>query len=802
MKDAILTRYELAGKIHQGSARNTMTKNDVVHPHWIVGSHCFWYKRASKNGNELRLVDPQSATNEPAFDHKALSDALSNATKQIIDYQNLPLKNVTITLAPLEVFFTAFDKHWGFKSETEELKEIEEIQQDRRSPFGDNPIFSPQFLPADQQTLDSPNGTTTAFIRDHNIWLRDLTTGDERVLTEDGTVDYSYSSNRCLGIDTAVQAQWSPDSKRLFTVRRDSRKVVPRTTINYVPLDGSLRPQVQEYKLPSPGDEHVDPYHFAAIEVSTGQLQAADYPPIPLTRSGILTDGFFRAKLGWWSYDSQHAFFVDVTRGAKAVRVVKWDTHSGSTQVLFEETSDTFVKLCHELLDPLQILPLPNSDELIWFSERSGWAHLYLYDLKTGKLKHSITEGEWLVRDLLHYDPNRRELLLRTAARDPDISPYYNDICKVNIDSGVLTTLVSGCFDHSVYLINGCRIQCDNISGNEYGEVNGVSPCGNYLVTTRSRVDTVPETLLIDRNGEEILTIEIADVSGLPTDWQWPEPVKLKGADGKTDIYGVVFFPHGFSPDKSYPVVEYANAARTFSGSPQGSFINSQQNGFVYYFASALAALGFIVVTMDGRGTPLRNKAFADHHYGDPAFTSDFTDRIAGLQQLAKRYPSMDLERVGIASAEVPTNAIYALLKYSDFYKVVVQHCPWDPRFVPAPFEEMYNGTVDKTVMTKACYPEDFVESFSGKLLLIVGMTSTITMASTFRFVEAMQKANKDFDMLCMPNMNHEMTDYTIRREWDYLVRNLQGIEPPQGFQFRRGDVVETDHLIELVDYA
>ena len=796
MNDDILVRYELAQKIHQGMKHNGLVRNDFVLPHWIVGSHCFWYKRATTDGEEYRLVDPQTASNKPLFDHGALASSLSNRMNETVDSQNLPIENVVATQQPLLVHFSAFNKHWQLEPESTICEEVEVNIPIHNSAFSNDPLFTPQYLPADQQTLHSPDGSKSVFIREHNLWIHDLTTGDEEALTEDGIPEYSYSSDRSVGLDTAVPAIWSPDSKYLFTVRRDSRKVVQRTQINYVPKDGSLRPQVEKNMMPLPGDEHVESYELAAFDIHTKQRQVADYPTLPLVHCGIFMAGFFRARLGWWSVDSRHAFFVHVTRGAKTVRVVKWDTQTGATHILFEEYSSTFVRLSHEVLDPLLIYPLPDRDELIWFSERSGWGHLYLYDLSTGKMKHPITEGRWLVRNILHYDAKRRELLIQTAGRDSKINPYYRDICKVNIDSGVLTPVISGCFEYNVYEPLSYQVGVSILLNEESGEITGVSPCGQYIVTTRSRVDTIPVTVLIDRNGEEILELETADVSNLPNNWQWPEPVKLKGSDGHTDIYGVVFRPPGFSPDISYPVVEYSNSTRIFSGFPQGSFINSHIDGAIYYLSSAIAALGFVVVSIDGRGAPLRDKAFLDHHYSDPVYTSDFEDRIAGIHQLAERYPYMDLERVGIVSPEHPTNAIYSLFKHPEFYKVCVQHCLTDPRFGVS-MDEIYDGTIDDAVRNGNNYPENYVKYFSGKLLLIVGMTSTTAMNSSFRLVEAMQKANKDFDLLCMPNMHHEMTGYTIRREWDYLVTNLLGAKPPHGFQLRLASDIQNEIIVK-----
>ena len=789
MNEAVLARYEKAKTIMQGAMPARVVKNDAVFSHWIENSHCFWYVRETHNGKQYRLVDAETGNNALAFDHEALANALAKNTGQVVDPQDLPIKDkdVSMTCTPLHFHFQAFKKRWLFKPDKSQLEEMEAVQRSLHSPHNIEDAFLPAGLQIIQQALISPDGKKSVFVHEHNVWIRDQTTGKEHALTKDGAEDYRYACD-LLNFDTNPQVMWSPDSNRLFTIQLDTRKVGSRPYISYASRDGSPQhPKLTHTKIAYAGDEHVETYQLVVIDINTGHLQKVDYPPLPLINFGEVPLGFFRAGLGWWSHDNRRGFFIDIARGAKAVRVVELDTHTGATRMLFEETSSTFVKLQHSLLDPPLFLPLPESDELIWFSERSGWGHLYLYDLNGGKLKHPITEGEWLVRGILHYDVKQREILLQTASRDPNVSPYYRDICKVNIDSGELTTLISGCFDYRVYQPSCIALMELEALGMDRFDIDGVSPCGQYLVTTQSRVDTIPVSVLIDRNGKEILKLETADISGLPKDWHWPEPVKLKGADDQTDIYGVVFRPPGFSPNKKYPVVNYANSSRGACDLPQGSFFNSPYVGYDYLLAAALAALGFIVVMIEGRGTPLRSKAFHDHHYGDPAFTSDFTDRIAGLRQLAKRYPYMDLERVGITGIEMQTNSVYALLNHSDFYKVAVVNQLFDPRCNTALMGETYDGTSDLATRINIHDTEYSVESFSGKLLLIQGMLSFATPGGMFRLVEALQKANKDFDMLCLPNLRNCMSSYSTRREWDYLVKNLQDIEPPSEFQLTTG---------------
>jgi len=501
--------------------------------------------------------------------------------------------------------------------------------------------------------------------------------------------------------------------------------------------------------------------------------------------------------LAWWSSDNQRIFFLDTLQDGKTVRVVEWNTQSGDIRTVFEETDEVVVRLRHELVELPIITPLPETDELIWFSERSGWGHLYLYDLKTGQLKHQITGAsdnlepaagnEWLVRKILHVDTQRRELLIQTAARDPNINAYYRDICKVNIDSGQLTPLASGNYEHIVR--QGFDSNSAGYTWRSFDvypsliRTNGVSPSGQYIITTRSRVDTVPESILIDRDGREILTVETADISGLPASWQWPEPVKLKAADGKTDIYAVVFRPPGFSPEQSYPVVDCLSSPRDILHFPLGSFSNSAFSGHQAYHAAATAALGFVVVMIAGRGTSCRDKAFYTHHYGDHAFNSDLNDRIAGIRQLAERYPYMDLERVGITGDENGcNNAIYGSLLHSDFYKVSVITCMPDPRFTNSGVCRPTNTSISKTAPPRTPYPEDCVEFFRGKLLLMQGMGNWGVPSPTFLLVNALIKANKDVDMLCIPNMQHTVSAYSQRREWDYLVTHLLGCEPPPQF--------------------
>ena len=813
MNEDIQSRYQQAQTLSQGQFSTNIIKNDVILPHWINNSESFWYVRSGENGREFILANAKDATKVMAFDHGILADQLNTATGKKVDSNDLPLKDLTVTLLPTTIRFQAFDKFWIFDTDQSRLEEDEPEgeSQNKLHYAGDGMVPFVLDMHGLPEALTSPDGKLSVFVRDFNLWVRDEATGKDVALTTNGTAEQGYGVAP-NGLDTAVQGCWSPDSKRLLVVQLNTEGETERPVTYLAPEDGSLNPQVARLKLGYPGDEQVNEYRLFWIEIETGQVHQVDYPGLsPIPSCGVSFWGFFTNGQGWWSSDCRRAFFAHSTRTGSRVQVVELDTETGNTRILFEETADCLVNLSSDFMDYPLLLPLLESNELIWYSERSGWGQLYLYDLTTGELKHQITGesrlcgGGWLVRGILHFDQNKRELLIQTAGRDPEINPYYRDICKVNIDTCEFTTLVSDNIDHMVShprhpIVLGLREKSPALV--VHGAVNGVSPNGEFIVTSRSRVDTPPATVLFDRNGREIMLVETADVSNLPEGWVWPEPVMMKDAEGEKDIYGVIYRPPNFSADKSYPVIDYAWTMRGCGTVPVGSFHWDPMLGYTYTLSTALAALGFIVVSIEGRGTPQRGKQFQEYYAGDLAGEHVLDDHVAGIKQLAKRYPSMDLTRVGIVAAEQSSFAVYGAVHHSDFFKAAVQHCFSDSRYMQANATEMYfdfpieidaqaEERVDKE-LSKSRYIDDFVESLDAKLLLITGMLST-AVGSTFRLVDALQKANKDFDMICMPNMFHQMTSYTIRREWDYMVKHLQGIEPPKEFSLTVGEFMVED---------
>ena len=771
----MLANYERAATLIRGLGSTRVARNSTVYPVWIGESNKFWYVREflldgdlDKPGKEFRLVDAEAATNELAFDHDQLAALLTEETGATVDPHQLPFSNVNIETEPRVVEFTALGQCWRYDESSKTLA------ASNRYP---------------KAWEISPDGKQAVFVRDHNLWLRDLESGKERALTTDGEAFYNYGAScsfwgsgaRPVPPGLPVQARWSPDGKTLFTLQKDRRKVKSYPIVHHIPADGSIRPQLVESRVAYAGDEHIEEYRLLLIDVETGRQHQVDYSRVPSAQES--NRGFFNRHHGWWGADSCCAYFIDIDRYSRRVRVVEANAQSGATRVVLEETSETNLSLAnHDAWAP-NCLYLPETDELIWYSECSGWAHFYLYDLKTGVLKNTITAGEWRVHNLVRFDSKRRALFITTAGRVADRNPYYRDLVRVDIDTGDMMTIADGDYEHeAANRSDNSAIYAISLADPE--ACNGVSASGDYAVVTRSRVDTVPETLLLDRHGEQIMVVETSDVT-LPDGWVWPESVKITAADGKTDLYGVIYKPANFDPSRSYPVVDSAyvyNSATSYVA--KGSFTQSGISGFNYYYEAALAQLGFIVVQMDGRGCSHRGKAFLDASYGSYEDGNKLEDHVAGIQQLIERYSYMDADRVGIASMGRGSGPVMGLMKYPEFYRVGAGTHIFDSRLLLR-CEDKYIGPEGPAPGTRRL--EDRAADFKGKLLQCVGLLGATdsTITGTLRVLDALQRANKDVEVVVEPRVMSGVSSYQLRRIWDFLVRHLQGNTPPEGFELK-----------------
>lgn len=762
--------YQRAAAI-QAAVNNmdVVAMNTTIIPHWIDDSDFFWYRRTTDNGFEFRLVDPDSGTNTLAFDHQVLAKSLSKVLGQDIDSNRLPITNVCIVISPVVIRFKAFGGDYTFDSIN-----------------GDCKISVATLNQYSSDVLESPDRTKLAFCRDYNLWIRDLSSGKEYPITQDGEQYYCYASSPISwgrALNSNLQALWSPDSKSLFTVQTDNRQVNMTPVITYVPEGDIIRPQVKTYPQAYPGDIHVEEMRLVIIDAETAVQTEINYRRIPVNRTGW---GLFTDGLGWWSESSNLAYFVETTRGESTARVVEVDRGNGKTRVLFEEQSESYVKLSLNRDSYATIMPLPTTRELIWYSERTGWAHLYLYDLETGELKNPITNGNWVVREVLHFDINNRQLYFQSSGRETDKDPYYLDICRVNIDTGQITKIA--CTDHEYSVLGPRGLQsliCSFGDPDTQANSYGVSPSGRYIVAARSSADQVPVSILLDYKGKLISEFEEAQLTSVGSTWVWPEPFEATAADGETSIFGVFFRPSDMSSDKKYPIIDASICSPEFCGVPKGSFSNAELGGTWYLQSAALAELGFIVVMIEGRGTPYRSKEFSDFSYGSIDKINFGEDRIAGIKALSGRYDFMDINRVGIMGFNGMPGAVLGMLQYPNFYKVGVSHALQDCRINAAIIGEALKGI--RKPGDYSSPPERLVENLQGKLLLMHGLLDVMDhSAATWRLVHALQEANKDFDMLILPNegkVEHIGSMYAFRRTWDYFVRHLQGFEPPREFK-------------------
>ena len=771
--DRLKGRYERARVLEQESLTKTMALNSSLYPKWITGSDSFIYERETRFGKEYRLVDALAATDCPAFNHLALAQALIELSGQQIDGNDLPISEVSVSLSPVGIEFDAFEKRWRFHSDQGICEELS--------------VNPPDWL-------ISPDGQKAVFSRDYNLWIKDLGNNEEYALTTDGEYHNAYGAipERAdlvsefappVPYSQLPQALWSPDSKKLFTMQIDERQVTPIPVTAYVPSDGSVRPQFWQPRYALPGDKHIVEYRMLVLDIESRNTINPNYPKVLDT--GVIPGPFLR-KRTWWSSNSKVAYFVDMSRYEKQAQVVAFDTQSGATNVLFKESAETFIDLNLMNEEPCTLFPLPDSEELIWFSERTGWAHLYLYDLTTGKLKHPITEGQWLVREVVGFDVDRRELYFQAAGRVAERDPYYREVCRVNIDSGKVHTLASSDHDYIIHKPGTLTPFFAAVFGRDTTGASGLAPSGNYFVTTRSRVDQVSVSELRNREGRVVMELAVADTGSLPANWKWPEPVKLLAADGKTDIYGVVFRPTDFDPNKQYSVIDYALGLSIVTFVPKNSFFTSVINAAAYLPAAAWAELGFIVVIIDGRGTPYRNKAFHDESYGQLHTASNLEDHVAGIKQLAERYPYMDLDHVGITGPGGCNAPAYGLLAYPDFYKVGVACSVYDIRLASG--FESYCGLPQKNDDEQPLL-EDIAGNLQGKLLLIHGLLDNFfQLAGLFQWTEALVRKNKNVDMLVLPRGGHMLREgYPLRRAWDYMVEHLQKSQPPIDFTLNAG---------------
>jgi len=716
----------------------------AVRPEWLSGDR-FWYRTLTPQGSEFILVDPVKKSRSAAFDQQKLASSLSAATGKKYEAAMLPFQSFTYSADEKSIIFEADGKQWSCDLQTYKCVE-DNSEHAKRSGRGRG---------RRQASIDvaSPDGTKEAFIKDYNLWVRDVKTHKQTQLTIDGIKDFGYATDNAgwKSSDGPI-LRWSPDSKKIATFKQDQRNVSDM----YLVTTNVGKPTLKAWKYPLPGDKDIPMISRVIIDVDNPKVININVPPDPhraTLSDDIASSGTFDDVD--WSPDATKLAFVSTSRDHKIEKVRIANTETGAVREIFEETIPTQYESGWETINWHY---LQKTNEIIWFSERDNWGHLYLYDASTGKVKNQITKGDWVVTRLLKVDEKNRVLYFIADGRQAE-NPYFSQFCKIGFDGKHFAVLTPEDDNHEITL----------------------SPSENYFVDSYSKPDVPPVTVLRDMNGKLITNLEKTDVSRLAaTGWHAPTPVKLKAHDGKTYIYGLVFTPTKLDANKKYPVINYI-----YPG-PQGGSVGSWSFAASRGDNQALAELGFVVVVMEGTSNPLRSKSFHDMSYGNMA-ENTLPDQIAAIRQLAQQHTYMDTTRVGIWGHSGGGFATAtAMFRYPDFYKVGISESGnHDNRNYEDDWGERYDGLASNSNYD-AQATENYAKNLKGKLLLAHGlMDNNVPPQNTLLVVEALEKANKDYDLIVFPNSQHgygPFSSYMMRRRWDYFVKNLLGAEPPQEY--------------------
>ncbi|MDM5233819.1 S9 family peptidase [Lysinibacillus pakistanensis] len=754
--------YERAEKLLVWNTLKDVLNGKVI-PNWIGESECFWYQRdINTDSKQFIVVDPIRRLKKEAFDHEKLAKALSHSIGKPFTSYDLPFDSFSYLKNEHSIQFSIEETSWLCNLQQYECKMLETNKK----------IFPHEIC--------SPDGDWTVFTKDHNLYLRNLNTKEVKTLTIDGEPYYDYGSQPEASTSAIFErlyqqqpppvALWSPNSKKIVSHRLDQRKVRTLHLLQYVPQNQAGEPEAHAYRYPLVGDKYVPLIEFYIFDIEKGSAIQVDFDPII---SGMVSPLTEYSQTAFWTEDSNSFYFLNFSRDYRVVQFILVDSETGKARILLEEQSDSFIftDLYNLGFGGVNIRWINKSNDFIWHSERDGWSHLYLYDGNTGQLKNRITSGEWGVRQIISVDEEKEWLYFTAGGRESDRDPYLQHLYRVRFDGTELMLLTPEDAEHDVF----------------------ISPNNNYFVDTYSRVDLPPQTILRKTDGSFVCNLEKANVERLmEKGYSIPKRFKVKAADGVTDLYGILIQPANLTKNKKYPVLD------SFYGGPQlthtpkkftwgGEFIE----GPVDFTggAQAFAQLGFAVLIMDGRGTPYRSKSFHDYSNGNLERAAGLEDHVAALKQLTQRFPFLDKNSVGIyGESGGGYGAARAILSYPETYKVAVAGCGnHDQRYYLAFWGERFQGMYDPEL-----YKEQdntlLVSHLKGKLLLVTGdMDDNVHPSLTIRMVHALTKANKDFDLMILPNRHHGIGAdvYYIRRRWDYFVQHLLKVEPPKEYSIK-----------------
>ena len=769
-----LPEYLQAEKFTQ-SKLNTMLFSTTVDPHWFQKGNCFWYEYKTSDGTQWYVVDPAKKTRTPLFDRDELAAQLTETVKDPFEARHLPIRNLkakedgkTFTFEVTstkeiknekgkmekEVFYFSYD----YPSQT--LTHLKDKEKDpKRLSWGSI----------------SPDKKTVVYAKDLNLYRMSYedyqkarkdekdSTIVEIQITDDGVKDFGYgmpyktvnTDTLCNGKRRAVYGMWSPDSRYFVTVLTDERAVKDLWVLNVM---SNPRPTLETYKYQMPGEKEAPVDHLYIFDMqdnSRKEIRTSAYKDqsLGLERRPLeQKQRDMEERTTIWQGDDERFFLTRSSRDLYRIDICSYTVGQDSIVPVIEERMNTYQET-----RPLKTLA--GGKELIHWSERDGWAHLYLYDDK-GNLKNRITKGPWHVEEILKVDEKTRTVYFTANGRNADENPYYEHLYKANLDGSGLTQITKGDFFHQVEVDDDAKFVVDNYS----------------------RINTVPMCVLLDNTGKKVMDIQESDFSQLfANGYKFPELFKVKAADGVTDLYGVMYKPFDFDSTKVYPIVDYV-------------YPGPQVEAVYYPFTrmsvrtDRLAQAGFIVISVGQRGGhPSRSKWYHNYGYGNMR-DYPLADHKYAIEQLANRHPFIDIDRVGIhGHSGGGFMSTAAICQYPDFFKVAVS-CAGnhDNTIYNRWWSETHHGvkeTVsekgDTTFVYKIGTNPEIAKNLKGHLLLVHGdIDDNVHPGNTTRVVNALIRAGKRFDMLMLPQQRHsfgDMNEYFYWRMVDYFSEHLKG---------------------------
>ena len=787
-KPVTKANYELAARFSPKKVGKMVFSTSIT-PRWFKNTDKFWYTWQTSEGTFYYIVDPATASKKLLFDNAKLAAQLTEIVKDPFDAQNIPIQNIKLV------------NDTKFAFEIKSTADVETKDEKTGKPKKEKKVFGFEYDIASGKLTEvkdyktpkpyprwgsvSPDRKYVVFSKDFNLYYMDMenfekarkneedSTIVEHQLTTEGTKDFGFGSGNSDPYATDKEKKkrtgayilWSPDSKGFAFIRSNTSKVKDLWVIDIL---ANPRPKLETYKYHMPGESEAPVRHLYLFDMEGKKYKEIKSAAFKDQELRILNAPYLKKNMAdsithnVWLGTADKFYVIRTSRDLKRVDLCAAPVTADTLKTLVEERLNTYVET-----RPVQLIN--GGKEFIQWSERSGWAHLYLYD-ENGTLKNPITSGEYHVEEVVAVDPVQRVVYFTANAKEKGENPYYTHQYRVNFDGSGLKLLNAGDFNHAAE----------------------VSDNGKYFVNNYSRVNTVPKSALYDNTGRKIMDLEETDLSPLfAAGYKFPELFKVKAGDGVTDLYGVMYKPFDFDSTKKYPIIEYV-----YPG-PQTEAVNASWTKGMDR-VDRLAQFGFIVITVGNRGGhPARSKWYHNYGYGN---LRDYglEDKKVVIEQLAAKHPFINIDKVGIhGHSGGGFMSTAAMLVYPDFFKVAVSSAGnHENNIYNRWWSEQHHGVLetisekgDTTFKYSIDKNSEVAKNLKGHLMLVTGdIDNNVHPGNTLRMVNALIRANKRFDMLMLPGQRHgfgDMTEYFFWRMGDYFTRHLIGdsrneVEIPQ----------------------